>query len=52
MGFSCKWLVSLTKGDRHRRMSMQAVSCEILYSKELLNEQSGLLSPCTFSEKE
>jgi hypothetical protein len=39
------------KGDRHRRTSMQ-VSCEISDSKELLNEQSGFLSPCIFSEKD
>jgi len=46
MGFSYRWLVSLTKGDRHRRMSMHSVSCKISVSKDLQKNY------CIFPEKE
>jgi len=45
MGFSCRWLVSLTKGDRQRIMSMQAVSCEILDSKEYRTSKAAFYPP-------
>jgi len=45
MASSCRWLVSLTTGDRHRRMSMQAVSCEILDSKEYRTSEAAFCPP-------
>ena len=52
MGFSCRWLVSLTRGTDIGERACKSVNCKISMSKELQNKQSGHLYPCIFPEKD